>query len=89
MPHGIITAFPIELGGKTLFVEVELVNSSLDYNFLLGGTWFYEMIIVFSSVFRVLLFPHQGNIIMIDKLSFYTLDLITNVGCNIHFVGVS
>ena len=34
-PHGIIAAFPIELGGKTITVEVEVVNMPLDYNLLL------------------------------------------------------
>ena len=26
-PHGILTAFPIKLGGKTITVEVEVVNA--------------------------------------------------------------
>ena len=34
-PHGIITTFPIELGGKTIIVEVKVVNAPLDYNLLL------------------------------------------------------
>ena len=35
-PHGIIPAFPIELGGKTVSVEVEVVDAPIDYNLLLG-----------------------------------------------------
>ena len=35
-PHGILAAFPIELGGKIVTVEVEVVNAPLDYNLLLG-----------------------------------------------------
>ena len=35
-PHGILIAFPIELGGKTVTVEVEVVNAPLDCNLLLG-----------------------------------------------------
>ena len=35
-PHGILNAFPIELGGKTVTVEVEVVNAPLDYNLRLG-----------------------------------------------------
>jgi hypothetical protein len=42
-PHGILNAFPIELGGKTVTVEVEVVNAPLDYNLLLGRSWFYPM----------------------------------------------
>jgi hypothetical protein len=34
-PHGILTTFPIELGGKIVTVEVEVVNTLLDYNLLL------------------------------------------------------
>jgi hypothetical protein len=48
-PYGIITAFPIELGGKTVFIVVEVVDAPLEYNCLLGHTWFYEMIVVVSS----------------------------------------
>ena len=35
-PHGILAVFPIELGGKIVIVEVEVVNAPLDYNLLLG-----------------------------------------------------
>ena len=35
-PHGILTTFTIDLGGKTIIVEVEVVNAPLDYNLLLG-----------------------------------------------------
>jgi hypothetical protein len=31
-PHGIIPSFPMQLGGKTMCVEVEVVDTSLDYN---------------------------------------------------------
>jgi hypothetical protein len=86
-PHGIITTLPIELGGKTVFVDVEVVDAPLEYNLLLGCTWFYEMTAVVSSVFRVLCFPHQGKIVMIDQLVFCTPDLGSNVGSNVPFVG--
>jgi hypothetical protein len=53
-PHGIITALPIKLGGKTIFIVVEVFNVPLEYNLLLECTWFYEMSAVVSLVFRVL-----------------------------------
>jgi hypothetical protein len=37
-PHGIITTLPIELGGKTIFVVINIVNAPLEYNFLLKRT---------------------------------------------------
>jgi hypothetical protein len=68
-PHGILPAFPVQLGGKTVEVEVEVVDAPLDYNLLLGRNWTYDMVIVVSSIFRVLCFPHQGEIVAIDQLS--------------------
>jgi hypothetical protein len=69
-PHGIIPSFPMQLGGKTMCVEVEVVNASLDYNLLLGRSWTYAMQAVVSIVFQVLLFPHKDQIVTIDQLSF-------------------
>jgi hypothetical protein len=37
-PHGIITALPIELGGKTVSIVVEVVDETLEYNLLLRRT---------------------------------------------------
>ena len=35
-PHGIVPTFPVTLGGKTVNVEVEVVDAPIDYNLLLG-----------------------------------------------------
>jgi hypothetical protein len=35
-PHGLLQSLPIQLGGKTITVDVEVVNAPLDYNLLLG-----------------------------------------------------
>lgn len=35
-PHEMISAFLVELGGKNLSVEFEVVDAPIDYNFLLG-----------------------------------------------------
>jgi hypothetical protein len=51
-------------------VEVEVVDAPLDYNLLLGHSWTYAMQVVVATVFRVLLFPHEGWIVTIDQLSF-------------------
>ena len=34
--HRIVPSFPIMLGGKTVTVEVEVVDAPIDYNLLLG-----------------------------------------------------
>jgi len=36
----------IELGGKIVTVEVEVVDGPLDYNILLGIPWVYSMVVV-------------------------------------------
>jgi hypothetical protein len=69
-PHGIVPSFPVQLGGKTVCVEVEVVDAPLDYNLLLGWSWTYAMQVVVAIVFRVFLFPHEGRIVTIDQLYF-------------------
>jgi hypothetical protein len=60
----------MQLGGKTMCVEVEVVDAPLDYTLLLGRSWTYAMQAVVATVFWVLLFPHEGQIVTIDQLSF-------------------
>ena len=79
-PHGILLVFPVQLGGKTVVVDVEVVDAPLDYNLLLGHNWTYAMTAVVSSVFRTLCFPHEGKIMMIDQLSFLHANPNASVG---------
>jgi hypothetical protein len=70
-PHGIVPAFPVTLGGKTMNVEVEVVDAPIDYNLLLVQSWTYAMEVVPFSYFRCIKFPHEGKLVTIDQLSFY------------------
>jgi hypothetical protein len=96
-PHGIIPSFPVQLGGKTVCVEVEVFDAPLDYNLLLGRSCTYSMQAVVTTVFRVLLFPHEGQIVTIDQLSFSrpdpalgasTVPMIDNPQASVVNVGV-
>jgi hypothetical protein len=78
--HGIIPYFPMQLGGKTMCIEVEVVDVSLDYNLLLGRSWTYAMQAVVTTIFRVLFFSDEGQIMSIDHLSFSCLD--TSLGAS-------
>jgi hypothetical protein len=69
-PHSILPAFPVQLGGKVVEVEVEVVDAPLDYNLLLGRNWTYAMVAIISSIFCILCFPHQGEIVTVNQLSF-------------------
>ena len=88
-PHGILVAFPIELGGKTVTVEVEVVNAPLDYNLLLGRSWFYPMRAVTSTVYRLVRFPHQGKIVSIDQLDYCTPNVRFDAAANVPLVSNS
>ena len=41
----------VYLGGKTIAIEVEVVDAPLDYNLLLGRNWMYSMQAIASSIF--------------------------------------
>ena len=47
-----------------------MVDVPLDYNLLLGWNWMYSMQAVSSSLFRVVCFSFNGNIVTIDQTSF-------------------
>ena len=65
-PHGIIPSLKVHLEGKTIAIEVEVVDAPLDYNLLLGRNWMYSMQSVASFVFHIVCFPHNGKIVTID-----------------------
>jgi hypothetical protein len=68
-PHGMIPSCPVTLGGKSVCVEVEVVDTPLDYNLLLGRSWTYAMTIVISTIFQIICFPHEGRIMTIDQVA--------------------
>ena len=88
-PHKVISTFPIELGAKTISVKVEVVNASIEYNFLLGHPWFYEMKLAAYLVFSILHFTNQGKIMTIDQLDYCTPDLRNSASTNVSFVSDS
>ena len=69
-PLGILPNLPISLGGKTIYIDVVVVQGPLDFNILLGRDYVYVMGALVSSLFRVVCFPHKGRIVTIDQLSF-------------------
>jgi hypothetical protein len=85
-PHGILPAFPVQLGGKMVEVDVEVVDAPLDYNLLLGHNWTYAMTAIVSSIFHTLCFPHDGKIMTIDQLSFAYASPNASVGPSIPMI---
>lgn len=74
-PHRIIQVFLLKLGGKTVSVEVEVVDTPIDYNLLPGRIWTHAMTFIVSTVFRVICFPHEGNTVTIEQLDYFKHDL--------------
>ena len=60
--------------GISICNNVMVVQGPLDFNLLLGCDYVYAMKVVVSTIFRVMIFPHDGNIVTIDQLSFVTPD---------------
>jgi hypothetical protein len=86
-PHELLQSLAVQLGGKTVTVDVEVVDAPLNYNLLLGRSWFYAMTVVALSVFRCVQFPHQDKIVTIDQLDFCTPDARIPTTNNIPFLG--
>ena len=80
-PHRLLQSFAMTLKGKMVLVDIEVVDVPLDYNLLLGCSWFYVMTTITSTMFHILRFPHQGKIIIIDQLD-YTTPNLHNVAMN-------
>jgi hypothetical protein len=53
-PYGVLPLVPVTLEGKTVQVEVEVFDTPLDYNLLLGRSWVNSMRVVVSTLFRVI-----------------------------------
>ena len=66
------------MGGKTVFIDVMVVQDPLDFDLLLERDYVYAMKAIVSTLFRVIYFPHNGLIVAIDQLSFIGPDLIIN-----------
>jgi hypothetical protein len=82
-PYSVLPSFLVTLEGKTVQVEVEVFDAPLDYNLLLGRSWIDSMRIVVSTLFRVVRFPHQGKVFMVDQLAFFNSDTRTG---NVSFI---
>jgi hypothetical protein len=78
-PEGLFQNVPIELGGKTILIDIEVIDAPLDYNILFGRSYMYAMKAVASSVFRTMMFPHNGKIITIDQITHYEPNHSTNI----------
>ena len=71
--QGILPHVPITLARKTFLIDIEEGNAQLDYKLLLGRSYMYAMRAVTSTVFHLMMFSHEGNIVMVDQLRYHDL----------------
>jgi hypothetical protein len=81
--YGVLIALSISLEGKSVTVEVEVFDTSLDYNLLIGHSWKDVMSTIVSTLFHVIRFPHQGKFVTVDQLTFFSSDSSTS---NVPFI---
>lgn len=53
-------------------LKFEVVDTNLNYNLLLGRSWTHAMVCVVFDLFRILFFPYQGKIVIVDQLAFFS-----------------
>lgn len=52
-------------------IDIEVLDSQLEYNILLSWSYIYAMSAIASSVFQIMIFPHEDGIITVDKLTYH------------------
>ena len=62
-----------------MLMDIEVVNAQLDYNLLLRRSYMYSMRVVASSVFHLMMFPHEGKIVTVDQLTYHDLQGLTTL----------
>jgi hypothetical protein len=77
--EGIFQNVPIEIRGKTILIDIEVINTPLDYNILFGRSYMYAMKAVASFMFQTMMFPHNRKIITIDQVSHYEPNPSANI----------
>ena len=58
-------------------IGIEVINAQLDYNLLLGRSYMYAMQAIASTVFCLMMFPHEWKIVMVDQLTYHDLQGLT------------
>ena len=69
-PYGLLPSLLVELKEKSVSIHVEFFDAPLHCNIILGRNFFYAMHAVALSVFCVVWFLFQGNIVIVNQLEF-------------------
>jgi hypothetical protein len=78
-PEGLFKNVHVELRGKTILINIEFIDTRLDYNILFGRRYMYAMKAVASSMFQTMMFLHNGKIVTIDQITHYEPNHSANI----------
>lgn len=70
-PLGMYRNCPVTVGGNIICIDIEVLNAPLDYNILLGHSNTYTISAILSVIHNNMCFPHNGNILIFDQLTYY------------------
>lgn len=72
-----------------MLIYIELLDTQLDYNILLGLSHMHKMLAGAWSVFRVMMYPHDRKTITIYQLTYYEKKVISTPDGVLPFVSSS
>jgi hypothetical protein len=61
-----------------VYIDAMVVHDPLEFNLFLERDYVYSMKALLSTVFQVMCFPHNGNIVTIDQISFIGPHMMAN-----------
>jgi hypothetical protein len=77
-PLRILPLFPVTLRGKKVYIDMMVFHDPLDFNLLLDQDYVYAMRYFVSTLFRVMFFPHNKNIVTIEQILVIDPHLMVN-----------
>ena len=70
-PVNIYKNVPVCFPRKMVLIGIDVLDSQLDYNILLGRSYMYTMSVITYSIFQIMMFPHEDHIIIVDQLTYH------------------
>ena len=67
-------------------IDIEVLDAHLDYNILLEKSYTYAMSSIASSIFYIMMVPHEDRIITVDQLTHSEKRPLTNMNAIIPYV---
>ena len=83
---GLFQNVPVSLAGKTVHIDIKVLDAHLDYSILLGRSYMYTMYAIESSILCIMMFPHENRIITVDQLTHTKNHPLTNTNMVLPYV---